>query len=61
MDYGPYSLEPKVRAQIRRICAEGRGWADDTGYLVAVSLFTRDPGISGDRATQLLTSLQLTA
>lgn len=61
LDYGPYSNEPQVRDRIRRICAEGRGWADDSGYLVAVGLFTRTPGISGDRGRQLLTSLQLTS
>jgi methylase of polypeptide subunit release factors len=59
LDFGPYSLEPKVRAQIRRICAEGRGWADETGYLVAVGLFTRNAEIPGDRARHLLTSLQV--
>jgi hypothetical protein len=60
LDFGPYSLEPKVLAQIRRLCAEGRGWSDDDGYLVAVALFTRNPQIPGDRAPQLLRSLQLT-
>jgi hypothetical protein len=59
LDFGPYSLEPKVHAQIRRICAEGRGWADETGYLVAVALFTRNAEIPGDRARHLLTSLQV--
>jgi methylase of polypeptide subunit release factors len=59
LDFGPYSLEPKVRAQIRKICAEGRGWADETGYLVAVTLFTRNPDIRGDRARQLLAGLQV--
>ena len=61
IDYGPYSLEPKVRAQIRRICREGRGWADDTGYRVAVARFTRHSVLPGDPAPQLLTSLQLSA
>jgi hypothetical protein len=59
LDFGPYSLEPKVRAQIRKICAEGRGWADETGYLVAVTLFTRNPDIPGDRARHLLAGLQV--
>jgi methylase of polypeptide subunit release factors len=59
LDFGTYSREPKVLAQIRRLCAEGRGWADEDGYMVAVALFTRNPAISGDRATQLLRSLQL--
>jgi hypothetical protein len=59
LDFGPYSLEPKVQAQIRRLCAEGRGWADEKGYLVAVALFTRNPAIPGDRSAQLLAGLQL--
>jgi methylase of polypeptide subunit release factors len=59
LDYGPYSSEPKVREHIRRLCAEGRGWAGDDGYLVAVALFTRNPDIPGDRAAQLLTALHL--
>ncbi|PWW24462.1 hypothetical protein JD79_03642 [Geodermatophilus normandii] len=61
LDYGPYSSEPKVRAQIARIVAEGRGWAGDDEYMVAVALFTRDPGIPGDRGDQLLRALQLPA
>jgi hypothetical protein len=59
LDYGPYSNEPKVRQHIRRLCAEGRGWAADDGYLVAVALFTRNPDIPGDRAEQLLRALQI--
>jgi methylase of polypeptide subunit release factors len=59
LDYGPYSSEPKVREHIRRLCAEGRGWAGDDGYLVAVALFTRTPEIPGDRAAQLLTALHV--
>jgi methylase of polypeptide subunit release factors len=59
LDYGPYSNEPKVRAHIRRLCAEGRGWASDDGYMVAVALLTRNPDVSGDRADQLLKALQL--
>ncbi|MGY1701728.1 methylase [Geodermatophilus sp. SYSU D00766] len=61
LDFGPYSSEPKVRAQIRRIVEEGRGWAGDDEYMVAVALFTRDPAIPGDRADQLLRALQLPA
>ncbi len=61
LDYGPYSSEPRVREQIRRIVAEGRGWAGDDEYMVAVALFTRDPAIPGDRADQLLRALQLPA
>src|SRR5688572_27719996 len=33
LDFGTYSNEPKVRRHIRRLCAEGRGWADDAGYM----------------------------
>ncbi|WP_336026163.1 methylase [Geodermatophilus sp. FMUSA9-8] len=61
LDYGPYSSEPKVREQIRRIVAEGRGWAGDDEYMVAVALFTRDPDLPGDRGEQLLHALQLPA
>jgi predicted RNA methylase len=59
LDFGPYSNEPKVRRHIRQLCADGRGWADDDGYMVAVALCTRNPDIPGDRADQLLRSLQL--
>ena len=59
LDFGPYSNEPKVRDHIRRLCAEGRGWASDDGYMVAVALFTRNRDVPGDRADQLLSALQL--
>ena len=59
LDYGVYSSEPKVHDHIRRLCAEGRGWASDDGYMVAVALFTRNPDVPGDRADQLLRALQL--
>jgi methylase of polypeptide subunit release factors len=59
LDYGPYSRQPKVLEHIRRICAEGRGWAGPDGYMVAVALFTRNPDIPGDRADQLLRALQV--
>ena len=59
LDYGPYSSEPKVRAQIRQIVDEGRGWAGDDGYMVAVALFSRDLDLRGDRADQLLRALQV--
>jgi methylase of polypeptide subunit release factors len=59
LDYGRYSSEPKVREHIRRLCAEGRGWAGDDEYMVAVALFTRNPDVPGDRAGQLLRALQL--
>ncbi len=59
LDYGAYSSEPKVRDHIRRLCAEGRGWAGEDGYMVAVVLFTRDFDVPGDRADQLLKALQI--
>ena len=58
LDFGPYSSEPKVREHIQRLCDEGKAWAEDDGYMVAVALFTRNPEIRGDRADQLLRSLQ---
>jgi len=59
LDYGTYSSEPKVRDHIRRLCDQGRGWAGDDEYMVAVALFTRTPDVPGDRADQLLRALQL--
>ena len=59
LDFGPYSAEPKVADHIRRIVAEGRGWAGEAEYMVAVALFTRDDAIPGDRSDQLLRALQL--
>ena len=59
LDFGPYSGEPKVREHIRRLCAEGRGWAGEDEYMVAVALFTRNSDIPGDRADQLLRALQV--
>lgn len=59
LDFGRYSSEPKVRDHIRRLCGEGRGWAGEDGYMVAVALFTRNPDIPGDRADQLLRAMQL--
>lgn len=59
LDYGAYSSEPKVRDHIRRLCAEGRGWAGEDEYMVAVALFTRNPEVPGDRADQLVRALQL--
>ncbi len=59
LDYGTYSSQPKVREHIRRICAEGRGWAGEDEYMVAIALFTQHPGIPGDRSEQLLRALQL--
>jgi hypothetical protein len=60
LDFGTYSSEPKVRDHIRRLCAEGRGWAGEDEYMVAVAMFTRNPAVPGDRADQLLRALQLT-
>jgi predicted RNA methylase len=59
LDFGPYSSEPKVRRHIQRLCSEGRGWASDDGYMVAVALFTRNADVPGDRAGQLLRALQI--
>lgn len=59
LDYGTYSSEPKVRDHIRRLCAEGRGWAGEDGYMVAIALFTRNPDLPGDRGDQLLRALQV--
>jgi Methyltransferase domain len=59
LDYGPYSSEPKVAAHIRRLCAQGRGWAGESEYMVAVALFTRNPDLPGDRTEQLLHALQV--
>ena len=59
LDFGPYSAEPKDRRWIRRLCAEGRGWAGEDSYMVAVALFTRNTDVPGDRADQLLRALQL--
>ncbi len=57
-DFGRYSSEPTVRAHIQRLCEEGKAWAADDGYVVAVALFTKNADIRGDRADQLLRSLQ---
>jgi hypothetical protein len=59
LDYGEYSSEPKVRDHVRRLVAEGRGWAGEDEYMVAVALFTQDPDIPGDRGAQLLRALQI--
>jgi methylase of polypeptide subunit release factors len=59
LDFGPYSSEPKVAEHIRRLCDEGRAWAAEDGYMVAVALFTKNPDIPGDRADQLLKALQI--
>jgi methylase of polypeptide subunit release factors len=59
LDFGPYSNEPKVARHIRQLSAEGRGWASEDGYMVAVALFTRDPDVPGNRAGQLLRALQV--
>ena len=59
LDFGPYSSEPKVAAHIRRICAEGRGWAGDDEYMVAVALFTRNSALPRDRSRHLLRALHV--
>ena len=53
------ATSPRCAAHIRELCAEGRGWASDDGYMVAVALFTRNPDVPGDRAGQLLRALQV--
>src|SRR6476469_7859665 len=59
LDFGPYSSEPKVRRHIQQLRSEGRGWASDHGYMVAMALFTRNSDVPGDRARQLLRALQI--
>jgi len=59
LDFGPYSSEPKVARHIRRLVAEGRGWAGEHDYMVAVALFTTNPDVPGDRTEQLLRALQV--
>lgn len=59
LDFGPYSSEPKVARHIRRLVREGRGWAGERDYMVAVALFTTNPELPGDRAGQLLRALQV--
>jgi hypothetical protein len=59
LDFGPYSSEPKVARHIRQLTAEGRGWAGEREYMVAVALFTANPDLPGDRAEQLLNALQI--
>ena len=59
LDFGRYSSEPKVARHIRRLVAEGRGWAGEDEYMVAVALFTTNPDLPGDRADQLLRALQI--
>jgi methylase of polypeptide subunit release factors len=59
LEFGRYSSEPKVARHIQRLVSEGRGWAGDDEYVVAVVLLTRSPEISRDRSTQLRRALQL--
>jgi len=59
LDFGPYSSEPVVRRQIDRICAAGRGWAGEDGYMVAIVLLSQEDELPGDRSAQLLCALQL--
>ena len=59
LDFGRYSSEPRVLEHIRRICAEGRGWAGEDGYMVAAALFTRSPDLRAERSPQLLRALQV--
>ncbi|MGY1749360.1 methyltransferase domain-containing protein [Modestobacter sp. SYSU DS0511] len=59
LEFGAYSREPKVREHIARLAAEGRGWAGEDEYVVAVALLTRSPQLRRDRAVELLRALQL--
>jgi len=59
LEFGAYSREPKVAEHIARLTAEGRGWAADDSYVVAVALLTRSPQVQRDRSTELLHALQL--
>src|SRR3954469_948968 len=59
LEFGAYSREPKVREHIARLVAEGRGWAEDDEYVVAVALLTRSPQVTRDRTAELLRALQL--
>jgi methylase of polypeptide subunit release factors len=60
LEFGAYSREPKVREHIARLRDEGRGWAGDDEYVVAVALLTRSPLVTRDRSAELLRALQLT-
>jgi hypothetical protein len=59
LEFGAYSREPKVAQHIARLIAEGRGWAGEDSYVVAVTLLTRSPLVQRDRSTELLRALQL--
>jgi methylase of polypeptide subunit release factors len=61
LEFGAYSREPKVAEHIARLTAEGRGWAGEDSYVVAVALLTRSPQVERDRSTELLRALQLPA
>jgi methylase of polypeptide subunit release factors len=59
LEYGAYSREPKVAEHIARLTMEGRGWAGEDSYVVAVALLTRSPEVLRDRTPELLRALQL--
>jgi methylase of polypeptide subunit release factors len=59
LEFGRYSSEPKVARHIRRLVAEGHGWAGEDEYVVAVVLLTRSPDVYRDRSVQLRRALQL--
>ncbi|SDY25022.1 hypothetical protein SAMN05661080_02831 [Modestobacter sp. DSM 44400] len=59
LEFGRYSNEPKVRAHIERLVAEGHGWAGDDEYVVAIALLTQSPAVARDRSAQLRRALQL--
>ncbi|MBY3553984.1 methylase [Modestobacter lapidis] len=58
LEFGRYSREPKVLRHIQQLVAEGRGWAGDDEYVVAVALLTRSPEVR-DRSDQVRRALQL--
>jgi hypothetical protein len=58
LEFGRYSLEPKVHRHIRQLVADGHGWAGEDEYVVAVALLTRSPEVR-DRSAQLCRALQL--
>ena len=58
LEFGRYSREPKVHDHIRRLVAEGHGWAGEDDYVVAVALLTQSDEVR-DRSAQLRRALQL--
>jgi methylase of polypeptide subunit release factors len=59
LEFGRYSKEPKVRAHIQQLVADGHGWAGDDEYVVAVALLTQSPEVTRDRSAPRRRALQL--